>query len=55
MAARIIESVDMEPAPLRLVLSSQALESILTTLRKRIANFEAQAEFAASNDFAPGQ
>src|SRR6202047_318846 len=38
----------------RVVLRSQALESILTTLRKRIANFEAQAELAASNDFAPG-
>src|SRR6266536_2420515 len=32
MAARIIESVDVEPAPLRLVLGSQALESTLTTL-----------------------
>src|SRR5690348_9030772 len=34
MAARIIESVDVEPAPLRLVLGSQALESTLATLRK---------------------
>jgi NAD(P)-dependent dehydrogenase (short-subunit alcohol dehydrogenase family) len=29
MAARIIESVDVEPAPLRIVLGSQALESTL--------------------------
>lgn len=55
MAARIIESVDVEPAPLRLVLGSQALESTLSTLRKRIAGFEAQAELAASTDFPPGE
>jgi NAD(P)-dependent dehydrogenase (short-subunit alcohol dehydrogenase family) len=51
MAARIIESVEVEPAPLRMVLGSQALESTLATLRKRIASFEAQTEFAASTDF----
>jgi NAD(P)-dependent dehydrogenase (short-subunit alcohol dehydrogenase family) len=55
MAARIIESVEVEPAPLRMVLGSQALESTLTTLRKRIASFEAQAELAASTDFPPGE
>jgi NAD(P)-dependent dehydrogenase (short-subunit alcohol dehydrogenase family) len=54
-AARIIESVDVEPAPLRMVLGSQALESTLTTLRKRIASFEAQTELAASTDFPPGE
>jgi NAD(P)-dependent dehydrogenase (short-subunit alcohol dehydrogenase family) len=55
MAARIIESVEVEPAPLRIVLGSQALESTLTTLRKRIAGFEAQRELAASTDFPPGE
>jgi hypothetical protein len=55
MAARIIESVDVEPAPLRMVLGSQALASTLTTLRKRIASFEAQTELAASTDFPPGK
>jgi len=55
MAARIIESVDVEPAPLRMVLGSQALESTLTTLRKRIASFEAQVGLAASTDFPPGE
>ncbi|MFL5801679.1 MAG: SDR family oxidoreductase [Roseiflexaceae bacterium] len=55
MAARIIESVDVEPAPLRMVLGSQALESTLTTLRKRIATFEAQTALAASTDFPPGE
>ena len=53
MAARIIESVDVELAPLRLVLGSQALEGTLTTLCKRIASFEAQTERAASTDFPP--
>ena len=55
MAARIIASVDVEPAPLRMVLGAQALESTLTTLRKRIASFEAQTELAASTDFPSGE
>jgi NAD(P)-dependent dehydrogenase (short-subunit alcohol dehydrogenase family) len=55
MAARIIESVDVEPAPLRMVLGSQALEGTLATLRKRIAGFEAQTELAASTDFPSGE
>jgi len=54
MAARIIESVDVEPAPMRLVLGSQALESTIATLRKRIEAFEAQSELAASTDFPAG-
>lgn len=53
MAARMIESVDMEPAPLRMVLGSQALESTLATLRKRIEGFEEQRDLAASTDFPP--
>ena len=55
MAARIIESVDIEPAPLRMVLGSQALESTVAALRKRIAGFEAQAVLAASTDFPVGE
>jgi NAD(P)-dependent dehydrogenase (short-subunit alcohol dehydrogenase family) len=55
MATRIIESVDVEPAPMRLVLGSQALESTIQTLQKRIAGFQAQTELAASTDFAPGE
>ena len=55
MAARIIESADVEPAPLRLVLGSQALASTIDTLQKRIAGFEAQADVAASTDFPPGE
>lgn len=55
MAARIIDSVDMEPAPLRMVLGSQALESTLAVLRERITNFEAQKELASSTDFPPDE
>jgi NAD(P)-dependent dehydrogenase (short-subunit alcohol dehydrogenase family) len=55
MARRILESADVHPAPLRLVLGSQALESTLATLRKRVAGFEAQAELAASTDFPAGE
>ena len=55
MAARIIESVDIEPAPLRMVLGSQALSSTLSTLRKRVADFETQTALAASTDFPPGE
>ena len=54
MAARIIESVDVESAPLRMVLGSQALEGTLATLRARIAGFEAQRELAASTDYPQG-
>ncbi len=55
MAARIIESVDVSPAPLRILLGSQALQTTLATLRKRIGDFEAQTDLAASTDFPPGE
>jgi NAD(P)-dependent dehydrogenase (short-subunit alcohol dehydrogenase family) len=55
MAGRIIESVDVEPAPLRLVLGSQALDATIATLRHRIEGFEAQRDVAASTDFPPGE
>ena len=53
MAARIIDSVDVEPALRRMMLGSQAPESTCATLRARIADFEAQRELAASTDFPP--
>ncbi len=51
MAQRIIESTDKNPAPLRMVLGSQALDATLTRLKERIADYEAQRELAASTDF----
>lgn len=55
MAARIIESVDVSPAPLRMVLGSQALSSTIDTLRKRVADFSTQTALAASTDFPAGE
>lgn len=52
MAQRIIESVDREPAPLRMVLGSQALSATIARLKERIADYETQTELAASTDFA---
>ena len=55
MAAAIIASADQQPAPLRLILGSQALETTVKVLKDRIAGFEAQAALAASADFPPGE
>ena len=55
MAQRIIESVYVEPAPLRLVLGSQALKTTVDVLRKRIEGFEAQRDLAATTDFPAGE
>ncbi len=55
MAARIIESVDKEPAPLRMVLGSQALSATLTRLKERVADYETQIELAASTDYPAGE
>ena len=55
MAAAIIASVRVEPAPLRMVLGSQALASTIAALKARIASFEAQTELAASTDFPEGE
>jgi NAD(P)-dependent dehydrogenase (short-subunit alcohol dehydrogenase family) len=55
MAAAIIASVDMDPAPLRMMLGSLALENTLEALRSRIAAFEAQTALAASTDFPSGE
>ena len=55
MSARIIESVDKEPAPMRMVLGSQALASTISTLKTRIEDYETQTELAASTDFPAGE
>lgn len=55
MATRIIDSVDLNPAPLRMVLGSQALQSTLTVLRQRVADFDTQHQLAASTDFPAGE
>lgn len=55
MAQRIIESVDMTPAPLRMVLGSQALRATIERLEERIADYKMQMELAASTDFPSGE
>jgi len=55
MAKRIIESAEVEPAPMRIVLGSAALQSTIDTLKRRIEGFEAQRELAASTDFPAGE
>lgn len=55
MASRIIESVAQDPAPLRMVLGSQALENTIATLEKRVADFKTQTDLAASTDFPAGE
>ena len=51
MAARIIESVDITPAPLRIVLGSGALKTTIEVLKKRLEDFKGQEQLAASTDF----
>ena len=55
MAAAIIASAGQQPAPMRLVLGSQALDTTVKVLKDRVAGFEAQAGLAASTDFPPGK
>lgn len=55
MAARIVESTDKTPAPLRMVLGSQALDATITRLKERVADYETQTALAASTDFPAGE
>lgn len=50
MAQRIIESVDKTPAPMRMVLGSQALSATIKRLDERIADYKTQKDLAASTD-----
>ncbi|MCD7958906.1 MAG: SDR family oxidoreductase [Ruminococcus sp.] len=50
MAQRIIESTEKNPAPLRMVLGSQALSVTITRLERRVADYKTQTELSASTD-----
>jgi NADP-dependent 3-hydroxy acid dehydrogenase YdfG len=50
MAKRIIESTNLEKAPLRIVLGSQALQATIERLKERLADYETQSEVAKSTD-----
>ena len=54
MATRMIESVDIEPAPLRQVYGSQALSATIQRLEERVADYRTQTELAASTDVTEG-
>lgn len=55
MAARMIESVTIEPAPLRQVYGSQALRDTINRLEERVADYKTQTELAASTDIPEGE
>ncbi len=55
MASRIIESVDMNPAPLRMVLGSQALKATIERLEERVADYKTQTDLASSTDIKEGE
>lgn len=50
MAKRIIESIDITPAPMRMVLGSQALKATIERLEERVADYKTQYKLAASTD-----
>ncbi len=51
MATKIIESADVEPAPMRLVLGSDSYKFVTAALRERLAQIEPQEAAAASTDW----
>ncbi|MFG1606464.1 SDR family oxidoreductase [Actinoplanes sp. NPDC049265] len=51
VAARVIESVEVTPAPLRLVLGSDSYQAVTASLRARLAQIEPQRSAASSTDF----
>ena len=52
---RMIESVAIEPAPLRQVYGSQALAATIERLEKRVADYHTQTALAASTDYPAGE
>lgn len=50
MAARIIETVKQNPAPLHIVLGSQALQATIERLNERLAEYKDEYDLAASTD-----
>jgi NAD(P)-dependent dehydrogenase (short-subunit alcohol dehydrogenase family) len=54
MAAAIIDSAGLDPAPLRLLLGSDAYERTHQVLATRLASLEAQKDLAATTDVREG-
>lgn len=55
MASRIIETVDQNPAPLHVVLGSQALQATMERLTDRLNEYKGETNLAASTDFKEGE
>lgn len=51
MASRIIETVDQDPAPLHVILGSQALQDTIDRLTDRLNEYKGETDLAASTDF----
>ena len=54
MVKLMIDSVDQNPAPKRLVLGSDSFKAMQKALADRLASVEAQKELAFSTDFPAG-
>lgn len=50
MASRIIETVEQNPAPLHVVLGSQALSATINRLTERLNEYKKETDLAASTD-----
>lgn len=50
MAARIIETVNQDLAPLHVVLGSQARQATINRFTERLNEYKGQADLAASTD-----
>lgn len=55
MPAAVIAGVGREPAPLRMIPGSAALQNTLTVAQVRVAHSAAQTELAGSPDFLAGE
>ena len=53
MCERIVESVEVEPAPLRLVLGERALSETIRVTEERLESVRTMGELAASVDVPP--
>lgn len=51
IAARIIESANINPTPLRVILGKEAIEETITTLESRLTVYKSQIKLAATTDY----
>ncbi len=55
MTAWIIESVNIHPAPLHIILGSVALSATIEAVKSRLVDFATLTEVAASTDYPEGE